>query len=250
MVERGSVAADVGCDHGYVSVWLVQEGICPHVFAADVNRGPLARAREHVEEAGLTSYIDLILSDGLEGLKEKPIDTLLAAGIGGRLAARILQEGAEKLAGMKRVVLQPQSEPWLVRRALEELGYEITDEDMVREEGKFYGALKASNRRFLSETEQKKGRAAKRRPEGMDLTEAQWMRLSERYGPFLIRKAHPVLRDCLEETLQKHAGIREKIGRNASCIKTAARLHALEEEDACLDAVLGFMDAGWKNECG
>ena len=49
MVEKGSIPADVGCDHGYVAVYLIREGVCPRVFAMDVNVGPLERAREHVE---------------------------------------------------------------------------------------------------------------------------------------------------------------------------------------------------------
>ena len=52
MVEKGSIPADVGCDHGYVAVYLIREGVCPRVFAMDVNEGPLERAREHVEEFG------------------------------------------------------------------------------------------------------------------------------------------------------------------------------------------------------
>ncbi len=244
MVEKGSVAADVGCDHGYVSIWLVQKGICPRVLAMDVNQGPLARAREHVEEAGLASYIDLRLSDGLKGMDGKQADTLLAAGIGGRLAARILREGAEKLSEMKWVILQPQSELWLVRRALEELGYAITDENMVLEEGKFYGAVKAANVRFLPQTEKAATDEAKKRPEGMALTEAQWRRLSECYGAFLIKKAHPVLMAYLESILHKHAWIRKKMERDISCGRTAARMDALGEEDAYLNAVLAWMRSG------
>ncbi len=67
MVEKGSIPADVGCDHGYVAIYLIQNGISPHVFAMDVNEGPLERAREHVEEYGLAAYIDVRLSDGLSG---------------------------------------------------------------------------------------------------------------------------------------------------------------------------------------
>ena len=58
LVERGSVAADVGCDHGFTSIWLVQRGICPRVLAMDVNPGPLERAGEHIREAGLSAYIE------------------------------------------------------------------------------------------------------------------------------------------------------------------------------------------------
>ena len=123
MVEKGSIPADVGCDHGYVAIYFdPKTGSHPMCLAMDVNEGPLERAREHVEEYGLAAYIDVRLSDGLSGLplpRGKPeADTLLAAGMGGRLTVKILEEGAEKLAGMRWVILQPQSEPWLVRKSL------------------------------------------------------------------------------------------------------------------------------------
>lgn len=149
MVEKGSTVADVGCDHGYVAVYLIREGISPHVFAMDVNAGPLERAREHVERYGLASYIDVRLSDGLSGLPcrggRPEADTLLAAGMGGRLTVKILEEGVDKLSGMRWVILQPQSEPWLVRKSLRNAGYFITDENMILEEGKYYAVMKAVN---------------------------------------------------------------------------------------------------------
>ena len=71
--------------------------------------------------------------------------------MGGRLTVKILEEGAEKLAGMRWVILQPQSEPWLVRKSLRNLGYFITDENMIWEEGKYYAVMKAVNLRNLPE---------------------------------------------------------------------------------------------------
>ena len=156
MVERGSIVADVGCDHGYTAIYLVQNGICPRVLAMDVNEGPLARAREHIREAGLSAYIETRLSDGLSAMqwveeetgpddradhgRRPEADTLLMAGIGGRLAARILEDAAQKLFRMRTVIVQPQSELWLVRRTFKRLGYRIAAEDMVKEDGKFYTA--------------------------------------------------------------------------------------------------------------
>ena len=66
MVPHGYVAADIGCDHGFVSICLVREKICPRVIAADVRPGPLSRAKEHIAQSGLTGAIETVLSDGLE----------------------------------------------------------------------------------------------------------------------------------------------------------------------------------------
>ena len=238
MVKKGSVTVDVGCDHGYVSIWLVREKICPHMLAMDVNAGPLERAREHVEQAGLASYIQLRRSDGLKEMRitesGPEADTLLAAGIGGRLATRILRESAGKLALMRAVVLQPQSEPWMVRQTLRELGYHITEERMVREEGKFYTAIRAENGR--------------KRPELMrepsvvsDLTWKQWREAADRFGPLLILGRNPLLSDCLEECLEKHALIRERIRKEDAGEKGRLRLAGLEEEDRLIESVLSFL---------
>ena len=78
MVPKSSVVADVGCDHGFVSIWLVQNAVAEKVIAMDVNKGPLARAKEHVGAFGLEEYIDLRLSDGLaEVTKENVLPMFL-----------------------------------------------------------------------------------------------------------------------------------------------------------------------------
>lgn len=143
LVTRGNIAADVGCDHGYVAMELVCLKICPYVIAMDVNQGPLEKAREHVAAYGLSDYIDTRLSDGVSELKQQEADTLILAGMGGRLMQRIIQSSAEKTFSMKEWVLQPQSEIAMVRRFIREQGWQITKEDMVREEGKFYPMFRA-----------------------------------------------------------------------------------------------------------
>ena len=92
LVPKGHVAADIGCDHGFVSIDLVQRSICPHVYAADVRKGPLDRAKEHIASCGLKDKITAVLSDGL---KEVPVcgsgaDGFIAAGMGGKLIVSIL----------------------------------------------------------------------------------------------------------------------------------------------------------------
>ena len=68
LVTPGSRIADVGCDHGYIPIYLYLEGRIPGAIAMDVNRGPLLRAEEHIMEYGLGKYIETRLSDGVKAL--------------------------------------------------------------------------------------------------------------------------------------------------------------------------------------
>ena len=136
MVTPGNRVADVGCDHGFLSVFLVQRRISPHVLAMDVRKGPLAAAAGHVEECGLGAYIETRLSDGLLNLAAGEADTLVCAGMGGRLMQRILAESMEKAGGLKELILQPQSELGAFRRFLRREGFRIVGEDAVCEDRK------------------------------------------------------------------------------------------------------------------
>ncbi|MGI6054188.1 MAG: tRNA (adenine(22)-N(1))-methyltransferase [Clostridium sp.] len=179
LVPEGSVAADVGTDHGYVPIWLVEKGICPSAIAMDVRKGPLERAKDHVREAGLSGRIDLRLSDGLEKLLPGEADAIVIAGMGGGLMVRILEAGAAVFAsweaGKQRLILSPQSEPELVRHFLEDHGFSIYRERMVMEDGKYYVILEA-------------GRGTMR-------LERDFCYI---YGRYLIEKKDPVLRAYLE----------------------------------------------------
>ena len=142
MVSKGYRVCDVGCDHGFVSIYLVMKGITDRVIAMDVNKGPLMAAREHIDTYGLSDYIETRLSDGVTALDAKEADTLICAGMGGRLIRQILEAGSDKIRFMKEMILQPQSEIQSVREYLREKGYLISDENMIFEDGKYYPIIK------------------------------------------------------------------------------------------------------------
>ena len=143
MVTLGNRVADVGCDHGFLSIHLVLAGISPGVIAMDVRKGPLDAAREHIAKWGLEAYIQTRQSDGLCGLFSGEVDTAVCAGMGGPLMERILTQSSEKAKQLKELILQPQSEIPEFRRFLREAGYLVTDEDMVCDGGKYYFAMRA-----------------------------------------------------------------------------------------------------------
>ena len=90
MVTSGGVLADIGTDHGYVPIALVQKHRITGAIAMDINEGPLARAREHIASAGLEGYIQTRLSDGVQALKVQEADSILIAGMGVELVIHIL----------------------------------------------------------------------------------------------------------------------------------------------------------------
>lgn len=147
LVSEGLVVADVGTDHGYIPIYLIETKKCPKAFAMDVNKGPLLRAKEHIAEHGLTSSIETRLSDGVRALKNGECECVVVAGMGGALTIKIMEEGKEIFRNLKEFVLQPQSELQKVRAYLYENAYSIVEENMVLDDGKFYPMFRVINGR-------------------------------------------------------------------------------------------------------
>ena len=110
MVTEGNRLVDVGCDHGYLPVYLMLNHKIPGAIATDVGKGPLARAQEHIAQYGMSKYIEARLCDGLQGVRTGEGDTLVIAGMGGPLMEKILTEGKAALPGFRELILQPQSD--------------------------------------------------------------------------------------------------------------------------------------------
>lgn len=153
MVTKGNRMADIGTDHGYVPIALVQRGNVKRAIAMDVRTGPLSKARQHIEEYGLQDNIEIRLSDGMQQLQEGEVDTILIAGMGGELITHILQDGAKKLHSIKEIIVQPQSEIYKVRKELHKLGFRIIEEKMFLDEEKYYVAIKATKGQESYDTE-------------------------------------------------------------------------------------------------
>lgn len=144
-VTKGSRVADVGCDHAYTSIYLVQSGTARSCIAMDIKEGPLSKAKENIRRYGCGEQIETRLSDGLLKLLPGEADTILISGMGGILIQKILAESAETVAGVKELILQPQSEQEGVRRFLHGIGFEIAGETMLCEDGKYYVSMYAVN---------------------------------------------------------------------------------------------------------
>lgn len=216
MVTVGNAVCDVGCDHGFVPIYLVQQGISPKVIAMDLREGPLCAAREHVAAYGLEGQIVTRLSDGLHNYEKNEADTLICAGMGGGLMMRILAEDREKTDSFRELILQPQSEVEKFRRFLRESGYRILDEEMLREDGKFYQAIRAA-----SAGNGECGKEAR-----MD---EKLCKLQDRYGPVLLQKKTPVFFEFLEREAAVYEEILVRLrGQGLSDEKRKARFAQVE----------------------
>ena len=214
LVTEGSRLADIGTDHGYIPIALVQKGRIPSALAMDVGKGPLSRAREHIHSQGLDTYIETRLSDGLTELHEGEADTVLIAGMGGMLMKRILEGGGHCLSSVGELILQPQSEIHLVRKFLVEHGYQITDEDIVLEDGKYYPILRAVH------------------GEKEDLKAEELF-----YGPRLLENQNPVLLEYLQKQQNQNRMLIGQLSGNPG-EKATQRLCELKEKEAILESAL------------
>lgn len=146
-VTDGCRLADIGTDHAYIPIELVQAGRIPSAIAMDIARGPLQRAKEHIQACGLlgkgSGRIEVRLSDGLKELNRDEADSVVIAGMGGALTVRILSDGADILDTVRELILSPHTEISLVRRYLIEHSYNIVREEMVRDMGKYYTIMRA-----------------------------------------------------------------------------------------------------------
>ncbi len=151
MVNESAVLADIGCDHGYVPVYLVQSGKIKYAFASDINEGPLASCKALVEENALEDKIKCVLSNGLESINLDEVDDVLIAGMGGELIAEILGNVDTEALKNKHLILNPMTHPEIARRFLYENGFEIKKDIIVKDGKHFYSEFDATYSGFKKE---------------------------------------------------------------------------------------------------
>lgn len=233
MVTVGNRVCDVGCDHGFVPIYLAQQGVCPAVLAMDVRSGPLNAAREHIAERGLEHVIETRLSDGLHNYNIGEADTLICAGMGGRLMMRILSDDRTKTDSFRELILQPQSEIEQFRAWLRSGGYRITDENMIEEDGKFYPMMRAAtgcvDLHEYAESLKKTSNNIVR----YDISDVELCKLADRYGPLLLLRKNGTLLSYL----RREEGIYGEILDNlqAQGLSDAKRKNRYEEVQTLLE---------------
>ena len=168
-VPQGAILLDVGSDHAYLPIDLVERGQIEGAIAGEVVEGPYQSAVKNVEAHGLKEKIQVRLANGLAAFEETDqVSVITIAGMGGRLIATILEEGLDKLASVERLILQPNNREDDLRIWLQGNDFQIVAESILEEAGKFYEIL---------------------------VVEAGQMKLSAsdvRFGPFLSKEISPV----------------------------------------------------------
>lgn len=142
-VRQGSIAADVGTDHAFLPVYLVQNRICKRVIACDINRLPLESAKRTVGRYSLECNIELRLSDGLQAINKGECSDIIIAGMGAELISEIINR-CEWIRNRKiNLILNPMTKPELLRRFLYANGFDILAETAVVSQAKHYTIINA-----------------------------------------------------------------------------------------------------------
>ena len=142
-VHRGDRVADIGCDHGYLSLYLLQQGIASSVIASDVNEGPLLSARRNAAKYGVANKIEFYLSDGAVSIP-RDFDDLVCAGMGADTMIHILESAPWLRDSKYTLILQCQSKTPMLRRYLSETGFRIYDEAVLRDGRFLYTIMEVS----------------------------------------------------------------------------------------------------------
>ena len=144
MLEGCEKPADIGTDHAYIPIYLVQSGKFDRVIATDVKKGPLQKAARNIDKYHLSDKIELRLGDGIKPIREGECDSFILAGMGGVVISEILKASPEQVKRAKALILQPVYNEAYLREFLYREGFRIDDEAIVQDEGRFYVVIRAA----------------------------------------------------------------------------------------------------------
>ncbi|QBX94411.1 tRNA (adenine(22)-N(1))-methyltransferase [Lactiplantibacillus plantarum] len=181
-VQPGARVADIGSDHAYLPANLALNHQISYGVAGEVVRGPFENARHKIQKLGLTDRLVARLADGLAAIEPADrIDTVTIAGMGGPLIRHILEQGPTQLAGVQRLVLEPNVGEATVREWLAANQFQIVAERILAEDGHTYEIL-----------------CADRVDHQVTYTTAEQM-----FGPFLLAEKSPVFIAKWQRELQR-----------------------------------------------
>lgn len=222
MCAKGAVVADIGTDHGYLPIYLVQEGIVRSAIAMDLRKGPLDKAKKHICDNCLEDRIQTRLSDGLEKLSENEADIITICGMGGRLIADIVTKGMNVITRNTTLIVSPQSEVGDFRHFLVSQRLVVDDEKMLKEDGKYYFIIKCrkSDENVYSE-----------------YSETQYQ-----YGWKLLESKDKTLYEYLIKEKETNDGISNSLKKDESNPTVKLRLQQLSQKNNIIMDALSYYD--------
>lgn len=221
LLGSAHTAADVGCDHGYLSAQLIVSGAAKTAVASDISAASVGKAARLAKRLGIEDRMICAEGDGLKPAAPYSPDKIAVCGMGGELIARILEEGAETAQNAELIVMQPMRGEAELRRYLYENGFGIADELVVREGRRFYQVIAASYGK------------ADVIPDGFP---KGWFR----FGWVMANKRDPQLVSLLYHYRSVYKRELEKAQKKGVCPD------GLEEELERTDRLLAFMTGGEK----
>lgn len=262
LVNKGARVVDIGTDHAYLPIYLVQNGISNKVYACDVRKEPLRRAKLHIDEYGLSDKITTQLCDGLKGINKGDVDTVTICGMGGKLMKNILKAGIDKLGDNTQLVLSAQSELRDFRKHLLETGIDIKSEHMLLEDGKYYFIFdcvyNTQDEYHLNVTNIQQNNIYENaaaagdihnndsHKEDYDKEDNDKKKITAyaeeelRYGRYLLDNKSEVLYEYLNKELTSCNNIRNSLINNKEqSISIKSRIHAIDEDIAVINKALG-----------
>lgn len=267
LVNKGARVADIGTDHAYLPIYLVQNGISNKVYACDVRKEPLRRAKLHIDEYGLSDKITTQLCDGLKGINKGDVDTVTICGMGGKLMENILKAGIDKLGDNTQLVLSAQSELRDFRKYLLETGIDIKSEHMLLEDGKYYFIFdcvyNTQDEYYLNVTNIQQNNIYEHAAAASDIHNnnihsndshkedndkkdndkkkiTAYAEEELRYGRYLLDNKSEVLYEYLNKELTSCNNIRNSLINNKEqSISIKSRIHAIDEDIAVINKALG-----------
>lgn len=215
MVDNGDRIADIGTDHAYLPIELIKSGKITYAIASDIAKGPLDNAKKDVQKASLENQIDIRLGAGLSTVSDQDqIDTVIIAGMGGKLITQILDDAWQKKLRFKSLVLEPNVGEYGVRKWLTEHSYKITAEQIIAESGHIYELIKAIK-------SQKKS----------NLSAAELY-----FGPFLLREKNNIFKQKWRGQLKYHQYLLTNLNKAKN--KDLVHIQQVEYEIKMIEGVL------------
>lgn len=154
MIAINSVVADVGSDHGKLMISLFEKGVISHGYAIENKKGPFGRLKKALVAKGIEENIVPMFSDGITDLPEC-VDTVVIAGMGGKTIIDILKSHQNKLKNVHYLIIDGHSCLPLLREEITKMGYNISDEKIIKEDNIYYEIIKfnKSDVTFYSEND-------------------------------------------------------------------------------------------------